>query len=131
LALYFFQILFSCPPSCQPGWPASPCTCNDLWLLSQMAVCILKENNCFFSSQIKLHPLIWIGVYPPSFDTSAGNGVLCGSRVNVEQHIRRSEEAWWKVLESRPLGTFYNSVMFFFFRKHCRHWQGRYIHRSR
>jgi hypothetical protein len=25
------------PPPCKPGWPASPCTCNDLWLLSCMA----------------------------------------------------------------------------------------------
>jgi hypothetical protein len=41
------------PPPCQPGWPASPCTCNGLWLISHMAVS-LKENN-WFLLRIKLH----------------------------------------------------------------------------
>jgi hypothetical protein len=35
------------PLPCYRGWPATPCTCNGLWLLSHMAVS-LKENNCFF-----------------------------------------------------------------------------------
>jgi hypothetical protein len=29
-----------------PGWPATPCTCNGLWLLSRTAVS-LKDNNWF------------------------------------------------------------------------------------
>jgi hypothetical protein len=30
-------ILFWGPPPCYPGWPATPCTSNGLWLLSRMA----------------------------------------------------------------------------------------------
>jgi hypothetical protein len=37
LAFHFFRLFFSCPPPCQPEWPAYPCTCNDLWLHSCMA----------------------------------------------------------------------------------------------
>jgi hypothetical protein len=44
LGLTFFWLLFSCPPPCQPGWPASPCTCNGLWLHSRMA---LFSKNTF------------------------------------------------------------------------------------
>jgi hypothetical protein len=33
LALNFFRLFFSGPPPYLPGWPATPCTCNGLWLL--------------------------------------------------------------------------------------------------
>jgi hypothetical protein len=36
-ALHFFQLFFLGPTPCLTGWPASPCTCNGLWLLSRMA----------------------------------------------------------------------------------------------
>jgi hypothetical protein len=47
VALHFFQLFFLCPPPCQPGWPASPCTCNGLWLHSCMAV-FSKSTIVFF-----------------------------------------------------------------------------------
>jgi hypothetical protein len=40
----FVRLFFSGPPPCYPGWPATPCTCNGLRLLSCMPVS-LKENN--------------------------------------------------------------------------------------
>jgi hypothetical protein len=48
------------PPPCQPRWPASPCTCNGLWLHSCMAV-VSKRTMCFLL-RIKLHALIRLGV---------------------------------------------------------------------
>jgi hypothetical protein len=36
-ALHFSRLFFLGPPPCQPGWPASPFTCNGLWLLRHMA----------------------------------------------------------------------------------------------
>jgi hypothetical protein len=47
LALHFFRSFFLGPPPCQPGWPASPCTCNGLWLLSPMP------------TSLKVAPEIW------------------------------------------------------------------------
>jgi hypothetical protein len=37
-ALHFFQLFFLCPPPFNPEWLATPCTCNDLWLLSHVAI---------------------------------------------------------------------------------------------
>jgi hypothetical protein len=48
-------------------------------LTSQLHGSFLKENN-WFSLQIKLRIVIRIGVSPFSFDTGAGNVVLCGSQ---------------------------------------------------
>jgi hypothetical protein len=56
LALHFFQLFFLGPPPCQPRWPATPCACNGLWLLSCMAVS-LKENNCFFVTDQTPRPM--------------------------------------------------------------------------
>jgi hypothetical protein len=55
-----------CPPPCSPGWPASPCTCNGLWLISCMAVS-LKEKYGHFTEQWheKLH--IYSILYHTSF----------------------------------------------------------------
>jgi hypothetical protein len=50
----YFLSFFSCPPPCKPGWPASPCTCNGLWLHSHMAV---FSKRTIFLLRIKLHPL--------------------------------------------------------------------------
>jgi hypothetical protein len=52
-ALHFFWFLFSCPPPCQPGWPASSCTCNGLWLQSHVAV--FSKIRIVFSLRIKLY----------------------------------------------------------------------------
>jgi hypothetical protein len=41
----------------------------------------LSKRTIGFSLWIKLHALIRLGVSPPSFDTGARNGVLCGSRL--------------------------------------------------
>jgi hypothetical protein len=38
LALHFSNYSFLVHPTCHPGWPAPPCACNGLWLLSHMAV---------------------------------------------------------------------------------------------
>jgi hypothetical protein len=43
----FSDYSFLGPSPCSPGWQATPCICNGLWLLSRMAVS-LKENNWFF-----------------------------------------------------------------------------------
>jgi hypothetical protein len=40
--------MFSCPPPCQPGWPAFPCTCNGLWLHSRMPVFSKRSIVRFF-----------------------------------------------------------------------------------
>jgi hypothetical protein len=47
IGLIFFRLFFLGPPPCYPGWPATLCACNGLWLLSHVAVS-LKENNWFF-----------------------------------------------------------------------------------
>jgi hypothetical protein len=43
-ALHFSDYSFWVHRLVDPGWPATPCTCNGLWLLRHMAVS-LKENN--------------------------------------------------------------------------------------
>jgi hypothetical protein len=55
IVIYFFR--GGGPPPCSPGWPAAPCTCNGLWLLSRMAVS-LKENNCFFVTDQTPCPIV-------------------------------------------------------------------------
>jgi hypothetical protein len=63
-ALHFFRLLVLVHHLVLPGWPASPCTCNGLWLLSCMAVS-LKENNwlitkmCFNMTVYLLLKLNW------------------------------------------------------------------------
>jgi hypothetical protein len=49
------RLFFSCTPPCQPGWSASPCTCNGLWLHSHIAV--FSKGTIGFSLLIKLHSL--------------------------------------------------------------------------
>jgi hypothetical protein len=44
---FFYWLLFFCPPPCQPGWTASPYTCNGFWLHSSMAV-FSKRTIVFF-----------------------------------------------------------------------------------
>jgi hypothetical protein len=59
-ALHFFRLFFLGPAPCYLGWPASPCTCNGLWLLRHMAVS-LKENTWFFVTD-QFYALIQLGV---------------------------------------------------------------------
>jgi hypothetical protein len=48
----FFQLFFSCSPPCQPGWPASLCTHNGLWLHSRMTV---LSKRTIVVLQVQLH----------------------------------------------------------------------------
>jgi hypothetical protein len=47
---------------------------------SQLHGSVSQREQLFFLVRIKLHALIRLGVSPPSFDTGARNGVLCGSQ---------------------------------------------------
>jgi uncharacterized membrane protein YhfC len=49
-------------------------------LTSQLHGSVSQREQLFFLLRIKLHALIRLGVSPPSFDTGARNGVLCGSQ---------------------------------------------------
>jgi hypothetical protein len=60
-------------------------------LTSQLHGSVSQREQLVFSLWIKLHALIRLGVSPPSFDTCARNGVLCGSQLS---HQLISEENW-------------------------------------
>jgi hypothetical protein len=51
-------------------------------LTSQLNGSGSQREQLVFSLRIKLHALTQLGVSPPSFDTSAQNGVLCGSQLS-------------------------------------------------
>jgi hypothetical protein len=51
-------------------------------LTSQLHGSVSQREQLFFLLGIKLHALIRLGVSPPSFDTGARNGVLCGSQLS-------------------------------------------------
>jgi hypothetical protein len=56
------------------------CSLHMQWpLTSQLHGSVSQREQLVFSLRIKLHALIRLGVSPPSFDTGARNGVLCGS----------------------------------------------------
>jgi hypothetical protein len=45
----------------------------------------LSKRTIGFLLRIKLHALILLGVSPPSFDTGARNGVLCGKKIGLAE----------------------------------------------
>jgi hypothetical protein len=47
-----------------------------------VALQCLSKRTIGFLLRIKPHALLWLGVSPPSFDTGARNGVLCGSQLS-------------------------------------------------
>jgi hypothetical protein len=51
-------------------------------LTSQLHGSVSQREQLVFSLRIKLHALIRLEVSPPSFDTGAQYGVMCGSRLS-------------------------------------------------
>jgi hypothetical protein len=97
----FFQLPFSCPPPCQLGWPASPCTCK--WpLTSQPHGSILKVGTF-------LHVVQYQGCQMVCFQTKNPN---LGKFWRVLQwKILVYFMTIWSIL--RPLKIFYGHLVHF------------------